>query len=176
MEGRDDTRWFLDDFTSYGGRPSSGGKQCLIRVGSYGLLSSCDSDQQVADGLVGPYVARGPVGSYGMLSLCDCTSDPDQLVADGPVGPYVARGPVGSYGMLSPFDSNQLVADGPVGPYIARGPVGSYGMLSHEMLSPPRMATMDQYLPRNGAPFGGGGSCQTLLFCLGLGLLGRLLR
>ena len=36
-------------------------------------------------GLVGPYVARGPMGSYGMLSPCDS----DQLVADGPLGPYV---------------------------------------------------------------------------------------
>ena len=59
-------------------------------------MSPCDSDQPVADGPVGPYVARGPVGSYGMLSPCDS----DQPVADGPVGPYVARGPVGSYGML----------------------------------------------------------------------------
>ena len=30
-------------------------------VGSYGMLSPCDSDQLVTDGLVGPYVARGPV-------------------------------------------------------------------------------------------------------------------
>ena len=30
-----------------------------------------DPDQPVADGPVGPYVARGPVGSYGMLSPCD---------------------------------------------------------------------------------------------------------
>ena len=42
-------------------------------VGSYGMLSLCDSDsdQPVADCPVGPYVACGPVGSYGMLSPCD---------------------------------------------------------------------------------------------------------
>ena len=34
-------------------------------------------------GPVGPYVTRGPVGSYGMLSLCNSDSYPDQLVADG---------------------------------------------------------------------------------------------
>ena len=32
--------------------------------------------------------------------------------------------------------------------------------------SPPCMSQMDQYLPQIGAPFGG--SCRTLLFCLGL--------
>ena len=74
-------------------------------VGSYGMLSPCDSTY----GPVGPSVARGPVGSYGMLSPCDSTP--------GPVGPPVARGPVGSYGMLSPCDSTH-------------GPVGSYGTLS----------------------------------------------
>ena len=42
-----------------------------------------DPDQPVADGHVGPYVARGPVGSYGMLSPCDS----DHPVADGPVMP-----------------------------------------------------------------------------------------
>ena len=107
-------------------------------VGSYGMLSPCDSDsdhdQPVADGPVGPYVTRGPVGSYGMLSPCNSDSDPDQPVADGPVGPYVARGPVDSYGMLSPChsdsDPDQPVADGPVGPYVTRGPVGSYGTSS----------------------------------------------
>ena len=77
-----------------------------------------------------PYVARGPVGSYGMLSPCDSDSDPDEPVADGPVGPYVTRGPVGSYGMLSPCDSDQHFADGPVGPFVTRGPVGSYGTSS----------------------------------------------
>ena len=81
-------------------------------VGSYGMLSLCDSDQLVADGPVGPSVARGPVGSSGMLSLCDS----DQHVPDGPVGPSITRGLVGSYGMLSPcdsdFDPEQPVADG----------------------------------------------------------------
>ena len=110
----------------------------ILHVGSYGMLSPCDSDsdpdQPVADAPVGPYVTRGPVGSYGMLSPCNSDSDPDQPVADGPVGPYVTCGPVGSYGMLSLCDSDSdsdlPVADGPVGPYVARGPVGSYGMLS----------------------------------------------
>ena len=40
-------------------------------VGSYGMLSPCDSDHLVADGPLGPYVTRGPVGLYGMLSTCD---------------------------------------------------------------------------------------------------------
>ena len=35
-------------------------------VGSYGMVSPCDSDHLVADGPMGPYAARGPVGSYGM--------------------------------------------------------------------------------------------------------------
>ena len=65
---------------------------------------------------MGPYVARGPVGSYGMLSLCDSDSNPEQPVADDPVSPYVTRGPVGLYGMLSPCNSDsdpdQPVADG----------------------------------------------------------------
>ena len=95
-------------------------------VGSYGMLSWCNSDQPVADGLVGPYIALSPVGSYGMLSQCDS----DQLAADGPVGPSVTLGPVGSYGMLSRCNSDHPVADGLVGPYVALGPVGSYGMLS----------------------------------------------
>ena len=100
----------------------------LQLLGSYGMLSPCDSDsdpdQPVADGPMDPYVARGPVGSYGMLSPCDSDSDPDQPVADGPVGPYVARGPLGSYGMLSlcssDSDPDQPAADGPVGPYVTR--------------------------------------------------------
>ena len=51
-------------------------------VGSYVMLSPCDSDQPVAYGPMGPYVACGPVGSYGILSPCD--SDSDQHVADDP--------------------------------------------------------------------------------------------
>ena len=90
-----------------------------------------DPDQPVANDPMGLYVTRGPVGSYGMLSPCNSDSGPEQPVADGPVGPYVTRGPVGSYGMLSPCNSDsdpdQPVADGPVGPYVTRGPVGSYG-------------------------------------------------
>ena len=82
-------------------------------VGSYGMLSPCNSDQLVADGPVGPYVPEPLEHSVLGLSV----SFPDQPVADGPVGPYVARGLVGSYGMLSPCDSDQLVTDGPVGPY-----------------------------------------------------------
>ena len=102
------------------------------RTGCCPCVTDSDPDQPVADGPVGPYVARGLVGSYGMLSPCDSDSDADQPVADGPVGPYVACGPVGSYGMLSPCNSDpdQPVADGPVGPYVTRGPVGSCGTLS----------------------------------------------
>ena len=103
-------------------------------VGSYGMLSLCDSDQHVPDGPVGPSITRGLVGSYGMLSPCDSDFDPEQPVADGPVGPYVTRGPVGSYGIPSPcdsdFDPDQPVADGLVGPSATRGPVGSYVMSS----------------------------------------------
>ena len=138
-----------------------------VRTGCYPRISY--PNQPVADGPVGPYIARGPVGSYGMLSPCDS----DQLIADAPVGqyvleplehsvlglsmhllehsgadrsvgpsinpvgpvdPYVTCGPVGSYGTLSPCDSDtdadQPVTDGLVGLCVACGPVGSYGMLS----------------------------------------------
>ena len=74
----------------------------VARWARMGCYPPCDSDQPVADGPVGPYVARDTVGSYGMLSLCN--SDSDQPVADGLVGPYVARGPVGSYGTSCPCD------------------------------------------------------------------------
>ena len=46
------------------------------------------------------YVTRGAVGSYGMVSTCESDFDPAQPVADGPVGPFVTCGPVGSYEMV----------------------------------------------------------------------------
>ena len=82
-------------------------------------------------------------------------SSPLQEVADSPVQECCLSfhaSPVGSgYGPLpSPISLSLRIADG-------HGP-------------PPRMATMDQYLPRMGAPFflGGGSRRRTLLFCLGL--------
>ena len=130
-------------------------------MGSYWTLSPCDSDpdQPVADGPVGPYVARGPVGSYGMLSPCDSDSNDDQPVADGQVGPYVACGPVGLYGMSSPcnsdFDPDQPVADGPVGPYVTRGLVGLYGTLS-DTTGPVMSVTTLPLSPH------GGGECMDI--------------
>ena len=78
-------------------------------------------------------------------------SYPFQEVAGSPVrecSPSFQASPVGSvYGPIpSPILPSLRIADG-------HGP-------------PPRMVTMDQFLPRMGAPFGG--SQRTLLFCLGL--------
>ena len=78
-------------------------------------------------------------------------SSPLQEVADSPVrecSPSFQASPVGSvYGPIpSPMPPSSRIADG-------------HGQ-------PPHMATMDQYLPRMGTPFGG--SPRTLLFCLGL--------
>ena len=78
-------------------------------------------------------------------------SSPWPGVADSPVrqcSPSVQASPVGSgYGPIpSPTSTSSQIMDG-------HGP-------------PPHMATMDQYLPRMGTPFGG--SRRTLLFCLGL--------
>ena len=74
-------------------------------VGSDGMLSACDSDQPVADGLVGLSFILGLVGPRRMLSQCK----PDQPVADGPVGP------VGLCGIASKCKPNDPIADSPVG-------------------------------------------------------------
>ena len=112
-------------------------------------------------GPVGPYITRGRVGSYGMLSPCDSYFDADQPEIVGPVGPCVACGPVGSYGMLSPcdsdFDPDQPVADGPVGSYVSCRPVGS-----SRTLSPGDSDNTGPVMPVNTLPWSphGGGDCM----------------
>ena len=76
-------------------------------VGSDGMLSTCDSDQPVADGPVGPSVILGPVGPRRMFSQCK----PDQPVAVGPVGQLFTPGPVGPCGMVSNHEPNDPIAD-----------------------------------------------------------------
>ena len=90
------------------------------------MLSTCDSDQPMAEGPVGQYFTRSPVGSDGMLSTCDS----DQPMADGPVGPSLILGPVGPRKMLSQCKPDQPVADGPVGQSFTPGPVGPCGIVS----------------------------------------------
>ena len=80
-------------------------------MGSDGMLSTCDSDQPVADGPVGPSVTLGLVGPRRMLSQCK----PDQPVADGPVGQSFTPGPVGPCGIVSKCIPNDPIADSPVG-------------------------------------------------------------
>ena len=80
-------------------------------VGSDGMLSTCDSDQPVADGPVGPSVILGLVGPRRMLSQCK----PDQPVTDGPVGQSFTLGPVGPCGIVSKCEPNDPIADSPVG-------------------------------------------------------------
>ena len=95
-------------------------------VGPDGMLSTCDSDQPMAEGPVGQYITRSPVGSDRMLSTCDS----DQPVADGPVGPSFMLGPVGPRRMFSQCKPDQPVAVGPVGQSFAPGPVGPCGIVS----------------------------------------------
>ena len=59
-------------------------------VGSDGMLSTCDFDQPVADGPVGPSFILGPVGPRRMFSQCK----PNQPVAVGPVVYTWPSGPV----------------------------------------------------------------------------------
>ena len=80
-------------------------------VGSDGMLSTCDSDQPVAVGPVGPSVILGLVGPRRMLSQCK----PDQPVADGPVGQSFTLGPVGPCGIVSKCKPKDPIADSPVG-------------------------------------------------------------
>ena len=81
------------------------------------MLSPCDSDQHVADGQVGPYVARGPVGPCGTLPPCDFETAGlvGLYAADGPVDPYVPVGPVGLCGTLSPFAPKSAILVDPGG-------------------------------------------------------------
>ena len=104
-------------------------------VGSDRMLSTCDSDQPMAEasmshvaqwaqtecfprvipispvGPVGPMIILGLVGPRRMLSQCK----PDQLVADGPVGQSFTPGPVGPCGIASKCEPNDPIADSPVG-------------------------------------------------------------
>ena len=80
-------------------------------VGSDGMLSTCDSDQPVADGPEGPSVILSTVGPRRMFSQCK----PDQPVAVGPVGHLFTPGPVGPCGMVSNHEPNDPIADSPVG-------------------------------------------------------------
>ena len=90
------------------------------------MLSTCDSNQPMAEGPVGQYITRSPVGSDGMLSTCDS----DQPVADGPVGPSFILGPVGPRRMFSQCKPDQPVAVGPVGQSFTPSPVGPCGIVS----------------------------------------------
>ena len=69
------------------------------------MNSSCDSDQPVADGPVGPSVTLSPVGPGGTLSQCNL----DQPVADGPVGSPDELGLVGPRGMFLQIDIKKVV-------------------------------------------------------------------
>ena len=97
------------------------------------MLSTCDSDQPMAEGPVGQYITRSPVGSDGMLSTCDS----NQPVADGPVGPSFIVGPVGPRRMFSHCKPDQPVAVGPVGQSFTTGPVGPCGIISQCELNDP---------------------------------------
>ena len=88
------------------------------------MLSTCDSDQPMAEGPVGQYITRSPVGSDRMLSTCDS----DQPLADGPVGPRR---------MFSQGKPDQPVAVGPVGQSFTPGPVGPCGIVSKCKLNDP---------------------------------------
>ena len=72
-------------------------------MGSDRILSTCDSDQPVADGPVGPSFSLGLPGQRRMLSQCK----PDQ--------PVFTPGPVGPSGMLSKCEPDDPIADSPVG-------------------------------------------------------------
>ena len=101
---------------------------------SDGMLSTCDSDQPMAEGPVGQYITCSPVGSDGMLSTCDSDQPgssvilglvglrrmlsqckPDQPMADGPVGQSFTPGPVGPCGIVSKCEPNDPITDSPVG-------------------------------------------------------------
>ena len=115
---------------------------------------------------MGPYVARGPVGSYGMLSPCDSDSDPDQPVADGPVGPYVARGPINPCGTLSPCDFETAGPVGLCGTLspseaTAVGPGGPDGPLSSSDLTGILFSAVPAGIPFSVGPVGPVGLCGT---------------
>ena len=75
------------------------------------MSSTCDSDQPVAVGPVGPSVILGLVGPRRMLSQCKL----DQPVADGPVCQSFTPGPVGPCGIVCKCKPNDPIADSPVG-------------------------------------------------------------
>ena len=56
-------------------------------VGPVGPYVTFEQVQPVADGPVGPSVTPSPVGSYAMLSQCDSNQPVDPSVTLGPVGP-----------------------------------------------------------------------------------------
>ena len=80
-------------------------------MGSDGILSTCDSDQPVADGPVGPSFSLGLPGQRRMLFQCK----PDKPVADGPVGQLFTPDPVDPCVMLAKNEPEDPIADIPVG-------------------------------------------------------------
>ena len=82
-------------------------------------ISTCDSDQPVADGPVGQSFILGPVGPRRMFSQCK----PNQPVAVGPVGQSFTPGPVGPCGMVSNCKRMDRIAYSPVGSTVIPDPV-----------------------------------------------------
>ena len=72
------------------------------------MFSTCDPDQPVADGPVGPSVTLGPVGPRRMFS------QGKPSVAVGSVGQSFTPGPVGPCGIGSTCKPDDPIDTGPV--------------------------------------------------------------